>query len=257
MRIAPVRPPLGRAFAEANLAADEALFRSVSQGSGPAWRLYVNPPCVVIGRHQAPEREVNLAACQRTGAFVVRRFTGGGAVFNDQGNLNWAVCEPRPARLSDGGPRAVDPASHPGGTRDAPERTASPWLLDYGRYASWILDLLVRYDLGGRVSGTRVEVGGRKITGMAARVGAKAVLVHGTLLVSTDLSRLREHLAVPKEQLAGLPAAGPHVRSRPWPETTLAAEAGRPVAMEEAAEAARRSLRLSFGFGEWIQIQDG
>jgi lipoate-protein ligase A len=86
---------------------------------------------------------------------------------------------------------------------------------------------------------------------MAARAGPKAILVHGTLLVSTDLAVLREHLSAPPSQAEALPPAPRHVRSRPWPETTVSAEAGRDVSLDEAIEAARSALRGRFGFGEW------
>jgi lipoate-protein ligase A len=72
--------------------------------------LYVNRPCVVIGRNQNPWTEVNLgildAARHRTadveteppgiGAVdLVRRRSGGGTVFHDEGNLNWSITCPR------------------------------------------------------------------------------------------------------------------------------------------------------------------
>jgi lipoate-protein ligase A len=72
--------------------------------------LYVNRPCVVIGRNQNPWTEVNLgildAARHRTGDVeteppgigavdLVRRRSGGGTVFHDEGNLNWSITCPR------------------------------------------------------------------------------------------------------------------------------------------------------------------
>ncbi|TPX08857.1 uncharacterized protein E0L32_009675 [Thyridium curvatum] len=72
---------------------------------------YANDPCVVIGRNQNPWVETNLARLRRNGAGsstagigeqeqpirLVRRRSGGGAVFHDQGNLNWSVICPPPA----------------------------------------------------------------------------------------------------------------------------------------------------------------
>lgn len=72
--------------------------------------LYVNRPCVVIGRNQNPWTEVNLGILNAgTGAKeirdteppgigavdIVRRRSGGGTVFHDQGNLNWSITCPR------------------------------------------------------------------------------------------------------------------------------------------------------------------
>ncbi|MHC5039413.1 MAG: lipoate--protein ligase family protein [Planctomycetota bacterium] len=222
---APIREQ-DRHIVQTNLDADASLFHAVSRGGSPAWRLYVNPPAVVVGRHQAVEREVNLEAVARYGTPVLKRFTGGGAVYHDEGNLNFAVCEPR---------------SSP----------SAPWRALYGRYAGWLLRLLDRLGLAGTLTGNRVEVAGGKVTGMAARVGARAIFVHGTLLVASDLMRLREHLRVPKAQLRSLPApAGPHVLSRPSVETTLSIEAGRTIPVEEVTAEARALLREAFGAGE-------
>ncbi|KAF1921997.1 hypothetical protein BDU57DRAFT_564285 [Ampelomyces quisqualis] len=59
--------------------------------------LYVNRPCVVIGRNQNPWTEVNLGLLDaaRPAVDLVRRRSGGGAVFHDQGNLNWSITCPR------------------------------------------------------------------------------------------------------------------------------------------------------------------
>ena len=65
--------------------------------------LYINQPCVVIGRNQNPWLETDLRALyndrrpggQDDGALYVRRRSGGGAVFHDEGNLNYSVISPR------------------------------------------------------------------------------------------------------------------------------------------------------------------
>ncbi|KAK3490500.1 uncharacterized protein B0T23DRAFT_163163 [Neurospora hispaniola] len=58
--------------------------------------LYINDPCVVIGRNQNPWLEVNLPALQEAEDIkLVRRRSGGGTVFHDHGNVNWSViCPP-------------------------------------------------------------------------------------------------------------------------------------------------------------------
>jgi len=65
--------------------------------------LYINQPCVVIGRNQNPWLETDLRTLyndrrpsgQDGGALYVRRRSGGGAVFHDEGNLNYSVISPR------------------------------------------------------------------------------------------------------------------------------------------------------------------
>jgi len=57
--------------------------------------LYVNSPCVVMGKHQNPLREVKLAEAAHRGVPLVRRASGGGTVWHDEGNLNWAWMGPK------------------------------------------------------------------------------------------------------------------------------------------------------------------
>lgn len=52
--------------------------------------LYVNSPCVVIGRHQNPWQEINLNALNDKRIPFVRRLSGGGTVYHDMGNVNFA-----------------------------------------------------------------------------------------------------------------------------------------------------------------------
>ena len=52
--------------------------------------LYVNNPTIVVGKHQNTLAEINLNFVQEKGIFVARRISGGGTVFHDLGNLNFA-----------------------------------------------------------------------------------------------------------------------------------------------------------------------
>lgn len=56
--------------------------------------LYVNRPCVVIGRNQNPWLETNLSLLQQNHVSLVRRRSGGGTVFHDEGNVNYSVICP-------------------------------------------------------------------------------------------------------------------------------------------------------------------
>ncbi|EKG21908.1 Biotin/lipoate A/B protein ligase, partial [Macrophomina phaseolina MS6] len=56
--------------------------------------LYTNRPCIVIGRNQNPWLEVNLGLLSDGVVDLVRRRSGGGSVFHDEGNVNWSVISP-------------------------------------------------------------------------------------------------------------------------------------------------------------------
>ncbi|MEM3571714.1 MAG: hypothetical protein QW589_07300 [Candidatus Bathyarchaeia archaeon] len=75
-----------------NLALEEAIFRKLFNGESQATlRFWRNFSAVVIGRFQCISLEVNEEACKRYGIQIVRRITGGGAVYHDEGNLNYSI----------------------------------------------------------------------------------------------------------------------------------------------------------------------
>jgi lipoate---protein ligase len=77
-----------------NLALDEALARACAPT--PLFRVWQNDPSVVIGRFQRPAEVVDLAACARDGIPVLRRASGGDAVFTGPGGLNVTLVCSRP-----------------------------------------------------------------------------------------------------------------------------------------------------------------
>ena len=82
-----------RSNIEENLALEEALVQQAEQGVLCLffWR---NEDCVVIGRNQDPEAECRMDAAENLGIRIARRSTGGGAVFQDMGNLNVSFIAP-------------------------------------------------------------------------------------------------------------------------------------------------------------------
>src|SRR5688572_27898296 len=82
-----------------NLAREETLLDALPAG-GSALVLYVNSSAVVLGRHQNPLREVRLEELARRAQRgesipLVRRASGGGTVWHDEGNLNWSLLLPK------------------------------------------------------------------------------------------------------------------------------------------------------------------
>jgi lipoate---protein ligase len=201
-----------------NLALEESLLeRGVLRASGGARTsailLYVNGPCVVIGRNQNPWIEVS----ERSGIPVLRRVSGGGAVYHDPGNLNWSLLVPRSAH----------------------DREA-----ELGLIAGALRSLGVETETGPRGGLFASGDGpwkGRKVSGTARRISATRVLHHGTLLVDADLEKLAA-------SLGGLEAeaskALPSVRSPSVNLSSIVPGLG----VEEAARVLARAL--SGGEGE-------
>ena len=75
-----------------NLALEEFLLDRYSD-CAPLLVYYVNAPAVVIGRNQIPFLEVNLNRIMRQKVAVVRRISGGGAVYHEPGNLNFSLIQ--------------------------------------------------------------------------------------------------------------------------------------------------------------------
>lgn len=68
-----------------NMAVEEFMFHHFDE---PVFHLWQNEPSVVIGRNQLPEAEVDMVCLQKKNIKLVRRFSGGGAVYQDLGNIN-------------------------------------------------------------------------------------------------------------------------------------------------------------------------
>jgi len=70
-----------------NLAAEEWLLRNSHEDIFMLWR---NAPAVIVGRHQNTAAEIDQDFVRERGIAVIRRITGGGAVFHDLGNVNFS-----------------------------------------------------------------------------------------------------------------------------------------------------------------------
>jgi len=181
-------PDDGERDPRTNLAREEAIARHVAADAAapaPVLRLWRNAPTVVVGRFQVAAAEVDLAAAAALGAPVLRRFTGGGTVWHDPGNLNVsAVVRPEDALF-----------------RADPELRRLPGLyrLVLGPLASAARALGVTAARATErdVVVDRPDGSTAKLSGVAAWLGGRALLVHATLLVDADLAALGRACAGP------------------------------------------------------------
>lgn len=166
-----------------NMAFDEYALEQLPLDE-PLFYLWQNRPAVIIGLNQDAYAEVDIDYLKNHDIALVRRVTGGGAVYHDLGNLNYTIVG-RSADLN----------------RDYPE---------YTRYMLQALHTLgVEAELSGR---NDILVEGRKVSGYAKRVYKDRLMVHGTLMYDVDLSVLESALCPPAEKLASKGVAS--VRSR-------------------------------------------
>lgn len=78
-----------------NLALEDWIYRNYDFTSHHVLMLWMNNPCVVVGRHQNPFSETNVSNLKSSGIQLARRNSGGGTVFHDLGNLNCTFFTPR------------------------------------------------------------------------------------------------------------------------------------------------------------------
>lgn len=143
-----------------NLALEEHLFETLPEGAG-LFMLWQNTDAVIIGRYQNAAEEIDAAYVKENGIAVVRRMSGGGAVFHDLGGLNYTLI-----------------------TDDA----ASPI---WKACMAPLLAVLRGYGLDAQFTGRNdIEIGGRKIAGCAQYARGSRTLHHGCILFDTDLSKV-------------------------------------------------------------------
>ena len=147
-----------------NLAAEEWLLRNSETDIFMLWR---NAASVIVGRNQNSHSEINADYVQQHGIPVVRRLTGGGAVFHDLGNINFTF---------------ISLNNHSG-------------LLDFKRFATPITEALNALGVPCEFNGRNdMVVGESKVSGNAQHMHRDRALHHGTLLVASDLDRLGRFL---------------------------------------------------------------
>jgi lipoate---protein ligase len=169
------------ASAAANLACDEALLDACEDGSGAeVLRFWEPEQCfVVAGFSNEVAREVNLTACRQAGLGVFRRCSGGGAVLQGPGCLNYSLV----LKINDRPPLATIP----GANRHIMARQQAALSAVLGRPV----------DVQGC---TDLTTGGLKFSGNAQRRKRHALLFHGTFLLRFDLSLMDRFLNLPSRQ---------------------------------------------------------
>lgn len=133
--------------------------------------LWKNQRTVVIGYNQNPYAECNVQLLLDEGGHLMRRGTGGGAVYHDLGNINFSFIADRK-------------------------------LYDVQRQLSVIQEALKTYGLEAEISGRNdLLCQGRKFSGNAFARGSVNNLHHGTLLIKTDGAMMQRYLIVDKAKL--------------------------------------------------------
>lgn len=149
-----------------NLAAEEWLLRNTDEDVFMLWR---NAPAVIVGRNQNTGAEIDENYVRANDISVIRRMTGGGAVFHDLGNVNFTF-------LSLG-------SDHSG--------------IDFHRFTEPVLDALQNMGVPCEFDGRNdLVIKGQKFSGNAQLLEKDRILHHGTLLFSAQMADLSAALKV-------------------------------------------------------------
>ncbi len=146
-----------------NVAFEEAML-DLSDELGNIARVWINPDSIVIGYTLDPCIEVKCKLAEALGIPIVRRVSGGGAVFHDMGNVNISLVIPERLSVSDG----------------------------YKLITGFILKVLAEAGLKGHVENYNdVVVDKWKVSGSSLAIRSKATLAHATLLVASNTELLK------------------------------------------------------------------
>ncbi len=164
-----------------NMAIDETILDGIREGtSPPTIRFYGwDPSAVSIGRFQGLEYEVNLGACRAAGVDVVRRITGGGAVYHDRdGEVTYSILGP---------------------SSQFPERTLDSYELICGDVIAALRSLGIPAEFSPI---NDILADGRKISGNAQTRRPGLFLQHGTVLYQVDVEKMFGLLTVSPEKIS-------------------------------------------------------
>src|SRR5574344_1465054 len=123
-----------------NLAIEEYLVKTMDVEQEPILLFYINQPSIIIGKNQNTIEEINTAYVEDNDIIVVRRLSGGGAVYHDKGNLNFSFI-----------------------TKDDGNS-----FLDYKKFTQPVVDALAKLGVNAELSGRNdILAEGKKVSGNA------------------------------------------------------------------------------------------
>ncbi len=202
-----------------NLATEEFLLNNKSED---CFYLYINAPSIIVGKHQNSLAEINVEYVKENNIAVIRRLSGGGAVFHDPGNLNFTFI------MTDEGEKSAD----------------------FTKYTKPILDVLQQMGVDAKFEGRNdMTINGKKFSGNAKCYYNNKVLQHGTILYESALPNLSEALKL--NPLKYVDKAIKSIRSR---VTNISEHLTTPVSLKEFEDRIIKHVRNLYADAEFYEL---
>ena len=183
-----------------NLALEEYVFQTLSRDYD-YFMLWQNHNTIVVGKYQNTVEQINTRFVEQEGISVVRRCSGGGAVYHDLGNLNFTFI--------------VDA-----------EQVES---LNFQRFCQPVVEALGQCGVTAEISGRNdMTIEGKKFSGNSQYLQQGRVMHHGTMMFNSNLDVLQESLQVTQDKIQS--KGVPSIRSR---VTNIADHLTRPCTLED------------------------
>ena len=156
-----------------NIALEAYAFREL-RDEDELFILWINEPTIVIGKHQNAIEEINKAYTDKHGIHVVRRLSGGGAVYHDLNNLNYTIISNK----------------------------AEEGAFDFKTFSQPVIETLADLGVTATFTGRNdLDINGKKFCGNAQAYYKGRMMHHGCLLFDVDMTVLGNALQVSKDKI--------------------------------------------------------
>lgn len=156
-----------------NIASEEYAFKKLLD-EDMIFMLWINKPSIIVGRHQNTIEEINRDYVKENGIEVVRRISGGGAVYHDYNNLNYTII-----------------------SKESEDKA-----FDFKSFSIPVIKTLESLGVKAEFTGRNdLEIDGKKFCGNAQAYINGRIMHHGCLLFDVDLSVLAKSLKVSKDKI--------------------------------------------------------
>lgn len=204
-----------------NLALEEYLLRHKTEEYFLLWR---DRPVVVVGRNQNTIEEINQDVVKSKGIAVVRRLSGGGAVYHDPGNLNFTFIINEQSQMS----------------------------FDFARFTEPVIKTLQKMGIEAENTGRNdISIAGKKFSGNAQCRWKNRLLHHGTLMFDCKIEELAEVLNVNPAKISSKGVKS--VRSR---VTNISEHLHTPFSMEQFQAILTETVRADGFLEQDMQLSE-